>query len=1792
MKSDQSKTKAELIKELQTLRRKVDNVTGTVRTEREVSGVEQILQKQLAAIETSMDGISLSNEKGEFIYVNPAHAKIYGFDDPAELLGKTWQVHSDQEEQQRFEREVVPILMENGKWQGEATGIKRNGDKFPVELSISLTPQGWSTCVARDISKRKQAEKELRLAHAFSHKLVTSSLDNIVAVDKNEKIVEFNLAAQNMFGYNREEILGQHLEILHKSHADSSSIIKAVKENNKYLGETVNIKKNGETFQTWISASILLDGQDNYNGAVIIYRDISDWVKTHQALQESEERFRTLFENAPEAITLVDNECNVLQINKEFTRIFGFTQDEIIGRCIDDVITNDETREEAKAISKRILGGETVSLEVVRQHKDGNPLQLSILGKPIEIDGKQIASYGIYRDITQRKLVEKDITHRAELEMLIADISSKLVIQSFEEIDTTINEAIAKIGAFSGADRAYVFRLYNNGSSMTNTHEWCAEGIEPQIENLKNLSVNVFPWWMDRLNRFENIHIPRVRDLPPEASAEKEILQDQDIQSLIVVPMIVQGKLTGFIGFDAVRRERKWSEEDIIMLRLMGETIAVALKHKQSLSKIKESEESYHGLYNHATDAIYVLNREGRFIDVNEGAVNMYGYPKEYFVGKTPEPLAAPGKNDMALIPKYVERAFAGEPVQFEFWGKRKNGEEFPKIVRLNKGQYFGEEVIFAFALDITNTKQAEERLKLSEKKYRDLFENANDVILIIDPETEIILEANRLVEQIYGYGRNELVGMSIKELSHNIKLDQNYVDQLLSKGSIDNFETVHKKKDGTQINVLVNASFIEYEGRKVILSLHRDITERKEIEEELILSLRELELLDDVRKAVLSGQPVEEVVGKIVSSLSELCGTQAISIYIYNKDQNRLVLQNLGLKKSIIDRIEKLAHVNLRDYAPILRTGYRYYEALRTGKGFIESDSDKIENLFCEFTDSKILHGLIKSVMKLIHIDTVGVLPMVTSSGPVGIITFNTKEKIESRSLRRLEHFSREIALSIENAVLFDTINRERQKLELIVDGIGGGLSLIDTNYNILWANKYFTDNYGPVEDLVGKPCYTVYFGRDQVCEVCACRESIRSGQVEIKEVMMSNGEQKWFQQTSAPIRDTSGKVVQLLEFVQDITERKLVEEKLRESEEKYRNLFQSKSHAAILTDAQTLLFEDANQVALDMFGYHREEFLHLSPWDITAEKKESIKALSKLQKSKTGTWHVPQRTFIRKDGTTFVGEAYTGILSIGGREKILSLVHDITQRIRIEEKLKRHLKESVILNEITTAVTQSMSFKSRLDIILDKALEIVGANAGIIFLVDHEEQKLSVAVHRGLSQEYIDEYKSKEIDFGEGLTGRVAASGKPIIIETDASKDSRIVRKAAADENVNSYIGFPIKSKGKILGVMNIVTRPPDMLNREDLTILTTIGNAVGATLENAQLFEEVNLERQKLDKIVGGIGGGLSLIGTNYRILWANKYLIDNYGSLNDLIGKPCYEVYLGRDKICEVCPSYESMKSGKVTIEEKMVTNGETKWYLQTSAPIKDTTGNVVQVLELFQDITERKQVEMEILRQRKELSYLSTQLVNAQEAERKRISQELHDELGQLLTAVSINLEELKETTKSSLTPPLEKRLEETISLIDKADEQITDLSFQLRPMMLDELGLKATMQWFLNKFSDRVNIEVQFKGESFDQRLPSEIEITLFRIMQEATTNIARHAQASQIKISLGVENSIVQMIIQDNGQGFNIKESSARDVKYRGMGIISMQERVRSLKGVWKIHSSPGKGTQIEVQLPVRTLS
>lgn len=223
-------------------------------------------------------------------------------------------------------------------------------------------------------------------------------------------------------------------------------------------------------------------------------------------------------------------------------------------------------------------------------------------------------------------------------------------------------------------------------------------------------------------------------------------------------------------------------------------------------------------------------------------------------------------------------------------------------------------------------------------------------------------------------------------------------------------------------------------------------------------------------------------------------------------------------------------------------------------------------------------------------------------------------------------------------------------------------------------------------------------------------------------------------------------------------------------------------------------------------------------------------------------------------------------------------------------------------------------------------------------------------------------------------------------------------------------------------------------------------------------------------------------------------------------------------------------------------------------------------------------------------QRKEAlrGQLVKKLISAQEEERRRIARELHDQYAQALTALSMGIE-ATERALPTAQDPLEEQLESVKALTARTLDQTYDLIFDLRPTILDDLGLAPAVRWYAESRLQPLDVAVYLEVESLQQRLPPELETACYRVIQEALLNVAKHARAQEVRIHLEVHEGWLRGVVTDDGQGFDLDAVRRSGAGGRGMGLLGMQERVELLGGALHIETAPGRGTILQMDVPIR---
>jgi signal transduction histidine kinase len=238
------------------------------------------------------------------------------------------------------------------------------------------------------------------------------------------------------------------------------------------------------------------------------------------------------------------------------------------------------------------------------------------------------------------------------------------------------------------------------------------------------------------------------------------------------------------------------------------------------------------------------------------------------------------------------------------------------------------------------------------------------------------------------------------------------------------------------------------------------------------------------------------------------------------------------------------------------------------------------------------------------------------------------------------------------------------------------------------------------------------------------------------------------------------------------------------------------------------------------------------------------------------------------------------------------------------------------------------------------------------------------------------------------------------------------------------------------------------------------------------------------------------------------------------------------------------------------------------------------------MTVCRDVTERKQAEIALRDSGVQLQALSRRLVDLQESERRQLSRELHDRVGQSLTALKINIDILQTALASQGNDEVRARVDDSAALLESTMDTIENVMSELRPPMLDDHGLAAALDWHARNFSKRTGVAVAVRGSEPAVRPAPQVEIALFRIAQEALNNVAKHARAHRVEIALAHANGECVMSVEDDGIGFDGVEGTS-DKPKPGLGMVTMRERAQAVGGRFDVRALSARGTHLTVRVP-----
>ena len=540
-----------------------------------------------------------------------------------------------------------------------------------------------------------------------------------------------------------------------------------------------------------------------------------------------------------------------------------------------------------------------------------------------------------------------------------------------------------------------------------------------------------------------------------------------------------------------------------------------------------------------------------------------------------------------------------------------------------------------------------------------------------------------------------------------------------------------------------------------------------------------------------------------------------------------------------------------------------------------------------------------------------------------------------------------------------------------------------------------------------------------------------------------------------------------------------------------------------------------------------------------------------------------------------------------------------ELVELLAREQTIRR---ETEILRDANEALTQNLSLERVLESLLDFLSKLVPYDSANVMLRNGDSKIVIRALRR--YERYQDVETTRAITFDESanaLLQRVCFNKETVIVsDTHVEPEWEWVSGA---EHVRNWMGVPLVASGKVIGLYSVDKVTPDFFQPEHARLAETLAARAASAIQNAKLFEQsqryvAELEERIAERKRAEVA--LRESEERYRELFENAkdamYVHDlegNYIRINraaeelsgysrdEIVGHNFTE-FISKEHIKRVRQSFCSKlaRVGETSYEVDVIAKDGRRVPVEVSSRAIYENGVLVGVQGMARDITERKLAQ-------DALQMFSRQLIEAQEDERRRISRELHDQIGQILTAVKMNLYTVQQFCKTSDAGAYVK---DNIVAVDEALRLVRDLSVDLRPPVLDDLGLATALRWYVDRYLKRtgLNVEVIIDLPDPNQRFLRELETACFRIAQEALSNIARHAQASQVQVQLAKEGNVLLLTVKDDGVGFDLDSLRKRAPRAATLGLVSMQERAHAAGGAIEIDSVRFHGTEIRFTLPL----
>jgi PAS domain S-box-containing protein len=1552
---------------------------------------------------------------------------------------------------------------------------------------------------------------------SYEHALI-----GIVECSPDGTHINVNEEFCHLVGYEKEELIGKSLkEITHEDDYPIDIKLHQQLVEGKipfYRLEKRYLHKNGGTIWAELTRSVIRDVSGNPLYTIGVVLDISDRKQVERVLRDSSERLRLATEAARMFTWELDFKTQIYTFADNFEQVLGFSGGLLPKNSMETV--------ERLSPAEDVRSFWDAFAKATAYHSDLHSFQYRMLnpenGQVVWLEANAKIVYDDNGNPERMFGVAQNITENKRTQQEI------LIISRMPEENPHPVMRLTREGKV----------LYANNSSAALLKSWEGNAAHAIPDELQARVAETFTSGMKK---------------------EVEIENDGKVFSATLAPILEAGYVN-FYGNDVT--ERKRAEQALQEFARQQEAL-------YQLTDQLHRTNSLDDLFNAALDAILSAlqcDRASILLFDDKDVMRFVAWhdlSDDYRMAtnghspwksdeKNPEPICMDDVNTADLSDS-LRAVIKDEGIgALAFIPLVANGKLIGKFMTYYNAPHAFREDEIEFSLTMArqlafgvDRKRVEEALARERELLKRLFETMPAMLTIYDPSTGL-QQLNGQFERLTGWKN----GISILSLLEGCYPDPEYRKEVIRRMAAcapnEWVDVQMRTRDGRTLDTTwSNINFSN--GMQVGIGI--DITERKRAEQRLVL-------LSEISELVRKSEDPNELLFAVSKAVGEYLQVRRClfneidvenDIEIVHRDYCRGVESVAGLHK-------------ISDYSSVTST------EMAAGKTVINYDSKTDPRTAPDYERSYVQYGERAYVT----------VPLMRENRWVASLWVNDDmpRQWSKEDVSLLETIAERTWLAVEKLRINTALRESEALYRTIARSIpGGGIYVVDKDMRYLVADGAVTEAFGFSREMLEGHTVSEVFHDEQRSRMIERLKRNFAGET-ISYETEHNGRIYWTQQ--APLLESTG---QTIIVTLDITERKQMEEALRQSEERFSQFMQHLPGLAWIKDRQgRYVYANAAAEAafrtplVKLYGKTDEDIFppefanqFKKNDDLALQDEKGVQVVETLE-HKDGILHY---SLVNKFP---IPGPYGDIALIGGT------AFDITERRQAEEALRGSEERYRTLFE---SIDEGFC-------IIEKVEDEVGEKLDFLYV----EANPAFADQAGLGGVI-------------GKTIRQAFPGEP---EEWFETYDHILRTGEPMRFERGLI-----TQGRILELYAF--RVEDGTNRRVAVVFNDV-------TERRQAEEALRESEQRYRNLFDLVPVAVYTCDANGLIQEYNHRAVELWGrepAKNDPDEKFCgsFKIYYpdGRFMPHENCPMARMLKGETLEPHELEIVverpDGFRRSVIAHPLPIRNARGEIVEAINCLYDITERKQAEealqslnlqletrvvmrttelqeanTALQESQRRLQMLSQRLVEVQEEERRAIARELHDRVGQSLSALNINLIIMRDQLLPDSLERVASRLSDSMHLVGETITLVRDVMSNLRPAVLDDYGLEAALQSYVDEYMSRYGIKVVLEKPARPiPRLGPSIEMTFLRIAQEALMNIARHANASQVTLSLWQEGDSVSMTVQDNGSGIVSWQEANRPGSH---GLTIMRERAEAFGGNLKVGSVPGKGTKVEMSIPI----